>query len=293
MNLRVAAACLLCAAIIAQPILAAPPKKRAPAKTVMRPAPRASATDLLVGAIALNTVKPSDNLLQACRKANFKMMAAAFGNVERQLTIEKSEFETAQEFAARKDKLENAISSLGDVIVCQPLLDNEDAPFIYDAESEHFVGTFHMNQNVWRDVKQLGTYVSRTAMGARATVKSSLEMNYNLDLDENPALARSGCFGEERYQKKFTVHVRREDAPSLKAGGYLVIVGSLTSPFVKVEDTPGEPTLTDPYDVYVHDITLSMIPKKVAVVGPPIIAPTGAPLFQCDIGYGSEANAAR
>ncbi len=81
------------------------------------------------------------------------------------------EAEIEAEFATRRRKLEDVLNGETQLVVCQPLDDSEDAPFRYDPEREVFTGTFLSHRNVWRDVKRTGSYVSRTRMGVRATVR--------------------------------------------------------------------------------------------------------------------------
>ena len=79
----------------------------------------------------------------------------------------KGEFETNAEYAERTGKIESALNPADPVIICQPLDDNEDAPFEYNANRQVFKGSFRPHQNVWRDVKRLKSYVSRTRMSLR------------------------------------------------------------------------------------------------------------------------------
>ena len=71
----------------------------------------------------------------------------------------------------------------------------------------------------------------------------------------------------------------RERAPIIKAGGRFVIVGKLTSPYVETNETEGEPTLDDPYDVYTRTITVSVKPIRVVLIGP-----TGEEIWSCKPG---------
>lgn len=231
-------------------------------------------------AVALNSVKPGEDLYSACRRSSFKLLAWALYGARKRVSIEKSEYETEVEFQARKAKLESLINFRGDIIVCQPLDDNEDAPFTYDAEAQAFKGTFRAHQNVWRDVKRTGSYVSRTRMGIRATVTASVDIEYDVDMPSLDQVSAS-CLDMKYLEASYSVPVARDKAPTLKALGYLVFVGKLAAPFVETNDSPGSPTLDDPHDVFERSITVNFRPVKVAVTGPGGLQP-----FTCDLGSG-------
>jgi hypothetical protein len=175
--------------------------------------------------------------------------------------------ETQAEFDARRGKLEDTLNGQGDLVVCQPLDDNEDAPFTYDAEREVFTGSFDAHQNVWRDVKRTGSYVSRTRMGVRATVKSSVEIEYNVDFSSTLGNGRPACL-KGSYTFSYEAPVPRAEAPLLKARGYLVFTGRLVAPFIASDDSPGEPTLDNPHDVFERDLTVHFSPRAATIVGP-------------------------
>jgi len=124
---------------------------------------------------------------------------------------------------------------------------------IYDAERE-VAGSFDANQIVWRDVKRTGSYVARTRMGVRATVRSSIEIEDNLDLSSTLGPRRPACL-KGSYTFSYDAPVRRAEAPLLKARGYLVFMGRLVAPFIASNDSPGEPTLDNPHDVFERDLT--------------------------------------
>jgi hypothetical protein len=250
----------------------------APAK---RSAHRAAAHDpigTLVTAVTVNSVKPGADLYAACRRSSFKLLAWSLYGARNRLSIEKSEYETEAEFQARKAKLESLINFQGDIIVCQPLDDNEDAPFTYDAETQAFKGTFRTHQNVWRDIKRTGSYVSRTRMGVRATVTASVDIEYDLNMPSLDKM-RARCLKTDYLETSYSVPVAREKAPALKALGYLVFVGRLVAPFVDTSDSPGSPTLDDPHDVYERSITVNFQPHLVAVAGPGGMHP-----YSCELG---------
>lgn len=242
-------------------------RKRATALQTRRTAPKPDPLRLLVGAIALNSVASGEDLQAACARSDFKTLAWALEGVRSRVAIAKGEYETQAEFDARRGKLEDTLNGQGNIVVCQPLDDNEDAPFTYDAEREVFAGSFDAHQNVWRDVKRTGSYVSRTRMGVRATVKSSVEIEYNVDLSSALGARQPACL-KGNYTFGYEAAVPRAEAPLLKARGYLVFTGRLVAPFIASDDSPGEPTLDNPHDVFERDLTVHFSPRSVAIVGP-------------------------
>lgn len=260
-------------AVVALPTLAtlsaaaAQTHKRAPAPQARRAAPKPDPVRLLIGAIAMNSVGSGEDLQAACARSDFKTLAWALEGVRSKVAIAKGEYETQAEFDARRGKLEEALNGQGDIVVCQPLDNNEDAPFTYDPEREVFAGSFDAHQNVWRDVKRTGSYVSRTRMGVRATVKSSVEIEYNVDLSSTLGARTPACL-KGNYTFAYEVPVPRGEAPLLKARGYLVFRGRLVAPFIASDDSPGEPTLDNPHDVFERDLTVHFSARSAAIVGP-------------------------
>jgi hypothetical protein len=237
--------------------------RSAPAKAK----PKTTPSELALGSILLNSVDQSADLYRACQHADFKTLAWGLEGIRSKIGISKSEYETEAEFEARKQKMEGALNFHGRVIVCQPLDDNEDAPFEYDADRQVFKGSFRSHQNVWRDTKQLGKYVSRTRMGIRATVTSSLDIEYDVDMGESVRKS-SDCLKSDFLRATYEVPVAREEAPSLKARGFLTFLGRIVYPFFESSETSGSPTLDDPHDVYEKDMTIHFRPDEVSVVGP-------------------------
>lgn len=257
------------------------PAARAAAKSAPRAAPKPNPIATLVGALSLNSVKPGEDLYAACDRANFQALAWALDGVKDRIALEKSGYETEAEFGERRGKLEGAMSEVGQVVVCQPLDDNEDAPFSYDAEREVFRGTFDARQNVWRDVKRLGSYVSKTRMGVRATVKASAQFEYDVDMGAAFRGTVPACLKSRYGDYSYEVPIARAQAPALKSSGYLVFVGRLVSPFYGSSDSPGSPTLDDPRDVYERVMTVHFAPVSAVVVGPGGLKP-----WECRIGEG-------
>lgn len=273
-------------AVLVPAIVSAAPKKRPAARPAPRPAPRLSNAQLLAGALTLNTIKPGDDVFAACRQSDFKTLALVFAKVKYNYVVEKGEFETEAEFGARRVQAEAAMNSVGDLIVCQPLNDNEDAPFEYDADSERFIGRFKLHQNVWRDSKALGSYVSSTAMGAKARVQASAEFEYDVEYSDFSTWERSQCL-TGFYDKQYTVPVPRAQAPLVKAGGYQFVIGKLVWPFARQTQRSGIPTLTDPFDVYNRTVALSVRPERIGITGP-----DGQTYFDCQLQTAAPASAA-
>lgn len=188
-------------------------KKRPVARAPIR---KADPIGDMVVAIAVNTLGPGEGLYDACKRVSFKSLAWGLYGARGRITLDKSEYETAAEFGDRLGKMEDLLNQRGQIVICQPLDDNEDAPFRYDADREVFVGTFDEHQNVWRDVKRTGSYVSRTRMGVRATVTSSIDIEYDLQLNSLDAFARS-CGKRSYGDVTYEVPAPRGTAPLLKA----------------------------------------------------------------------------
>lgn len=222
----------------------------------------------LAAAVVVNRADMYPDLYHACRGSNFKALAWGLRGVEATLSRPKGEFETDAEFAERKLKLELLVNQKHQLVVCQPLDDNEDAPFEYDADNEKFEGSFRAHQNIWRDVKRTGKYVSHTRMGIRATVTSSIDVEYDLDMGDSLDHLASDCMRGSLSEAHYEVPVPRTDAPSLKSNGYLALVGHLVFPFIESGDSAGSPTLDDPEDVYERDITVHFVPEEIAIVAP-------------------------
>lgn len=249
---------------------AADAQKRAAKRPVTRakPAAKPDPVSVLVTAIRANSLGGAGDLFAACEAADFKLLAWGLEGLKERIAVEKSEYETQEEFDARRTKLEDALNPDGDIVICQPLDDNEDAPFRYDAEREVFVGSFDAHQNVWRDFKKTGTYVSKTRMGVRASVTSSVKLEYDVDMHASLDPAKPKCIKSNYLNYSYEVPARRSDAPLLKARGYLVFAGKLVSPFISVSELEGSPTLDDPRDIYERTMTVKFAPHLISVVGP-------------------------
>lgn len=263
--IRATVAALVTISLCAPPSSAAPAKRR-PSPGARAVAPKLSNTEVLGRQLALNSQISGESLTATCRRASFKLLAVALNMNYDLLRLPKGEYETSEQYAARQSAAFDALNGQEHVF-CQPLDDNEDLAFSYNADDQSFEGSFSTNQNVWRDVKRLGSYRSRTRIGIAATVKSSLEQEYNVALDLPSGL--KGCLSSaSSYSTNygFRVPYALGGAPSLKANGYLAFVGALVSPFIDHEERSGSPTLDDPNDVYEASLTVHFRPSRLAIV---------------------------
>lgn len=240
------------------PVIGAVVKKHA------HPQPKIDPVKALILMKDVNRYHSSEDLSAACRRSNFQGLAYALSLNESWLKTEKREFETSDEFSQRAEKLTSLIG--GDqILVCQPLNDNEDAPFEYKADIQKFSGAVHSAQNIWRDRKQLGRFKTRTRMGIPFTISASSVMEFDADFEINAN--RRGCLNSEKYNviRNYEVSVPRSDAPYLKATGYLVYIGRLTSPYVETSSSHDTASLDDPFEVVRNGITLHLAVDRLIV----------------------------
>lgn len=252
-------ATLAIAALVASSVAEAAPKRHA------KPQPKIDPVRALVVLQDANRYDEGENLAAACRRTNFEGLAYALSLNESWLNNQKAEFETSDEYAQRSGKLADALGGVP-IIICQPLNDNEDAPFSYKADSEQFEGRLSTNQNVWRDVKQLGRFKTKTMMGVPFIVSASSEMNFDASLEIKSD--RRGCLKTEQYGSghTYTLAVPRADAPYVKASGYLVYVARLKAPYVSTESDHDTASLDDPYEVITNGITTHVAVDRLIVV---------------------------
>jgi TonB family protein len=227
-------------------------------------APKMKPSEIFSAHLYLNRYKSGENLMQSCKRANFSFLTMALHMNADWLDVPKGEFETTDQYKEREAKLEKLMGE-NQVIVCEPTWDNPDIQLTYNADAQVFSGSFQRNHNVWRESKALGSYVSKTRMGVRATVKSSLEMNYDISLQLPNEL--KGCLAGSYGSLSFSAPAARDTAPGIKRLGRLVIVGQLVSPYIRTEDEDGNPTLDNPYDVYGRTFTLSLKPTRIVLIG--------------------------
>lgn len=261
---RVLSQTILMLAVMALPSSgSAAVKKRARATSAARSQPKP--TEVLAGHLVLNSIMGGEAPGTVCRRSNFKLLAVALEMNSGILNSTKGEFETTADFQERSGKLADALTQ-NPIVICEMVYDNPDIDFKYDADSSAFKGGFRENHNVWRDVKKLGSYRSKTRMGISATVKSSIEFEYNVSLDLPDNLR--GCLATSYSGATFAAPASRESAPVLKARGTLAIIGRLVSPYVGKEENSGSPTLDEPYDVYTQTLTVYLKPERIVLLGP-------------------------
>jgi TonB family protein len=216
-------------------------------------------TEILATQLVLNKYQSGEDFADVCRRANFKNLALSLGMNSELLTRGKGEFETSEQYAQRANKLAEVISR-DSVAVC--LSPSTITSFSYHADDQRFEGELGETVSVWRDVKNLRPYRSKTRMGISVTVKPSLAMEFNASLTF-PSYPY-GCLADD-YHHTFQFPYGTDDAPILKAIGRIVVLAKLEPPYVEKEDTPGNPTLDNPYDVYTHSTTVHIKPEKLVV----------------------------
>jgi hypothetical protein len=190
----------------------------------------------------------------------------------------KGEFETSAAYEARMAGMEGTLAGDRELIVCQYLDDNEDVRFTYDAEKQAFSTSFDQRLRAEIDWKKTGSYVSKTRMGARATVTSYFGIDYFIDMAASTISPSADCIKGGYSSVSFTVPVPLAEAPAVKADGYLVILGRLASPFYKRTQTTGSPTLDDPSDVTQVEMTATIRPRAFYIV-----MPGGKIIWQCEL----------
>jgi hypothetical protein len=152
------------------------------------------------------------------------------------------------------------------IIICQPLNENEDAPFQYKADIESFEGSLSPSQNVWRDVKDLGRFKTKTRMGIPFTVSASSELSFDASFEIKSN--RRGCLTQEKYGsgRNYRVAIPRTDAPYLKATGYLVYIARLRAPYVSTNSSHSTASLDDLYEIVSEGITVHAAVERLVVV---------------------------
>lgn len=249
---------------------------RSTKRAATRPAPQPKPTEILVGHLFLNRYQSGENLAAACRRANFKNLAIALNLNREALAAPKGEFETSAQYEQRAARLASVMAA-EPIVICEPLDDNPDVPFTYQADAQWFEGSFSSSHNVWRDIKQLGTYRSRTRMGIPATIKASVVADYNVELNLPRNL--TGCLASDYSGNKYRVPSTLIDAPRLKAGGRLVFLAKLEAPYISKREQPGSPTLDDPFDEYTTTLAVNAKPEKLFVIDA-----TGKEVWSCVVG---------
>ena len=272
-----ACALVLSGISVTYPSNAAPAKKPV-AKRAVAPIKKPSPAQVLATHLVLNSLAPGANIAEACRRADFKSLATALSMNADLLHQEKGEYETSDQFAVRVSRLASAVGG-NETIFCQPLNDNEDLPFVYNADTEKFEASFDKSQNVWRDVKQLGSYRTTTRMGVPLTVKASVEFEYNASLTIPKPDESCGASASYPFDYRFTVPTSLSEAPILKARGYVAFVGKLVPPYVTEEQNSGSPSLDDPNDIQTVIRTVSLKTNRIILVNG-----AGKELWSCNPG---------
>lgn len=119
----------------------------------------------------MNCYQPGVNLAAACRRANFKNLAYALNLNSQVLATPKLEFETSEQYAERAGKIASVVAAEQIVIASRSMTIRRVLHL--HGRSTAFRGSFSKCHNVWRDVKRLGPYRSRTRMGISATVSDA------------------------------------------------------------------------------------------------------------------------
>lgn len=286
---------LSAASVSAHPADAAVVKKKSaaaaiPTKSITkRPAAKADPVSKLAEALVVNDVKFYPNLYKACLANRLPFLALSLEGYADKLKPEKSEFETDAEFALRQERIENAINSNHSIVACQPLDDNEEAPFTYTAETEQFALSIADYQNIRREYRSLGSYPSSTRMGVKMTVRASVTFDFDVKLHFD-ALKGGSCAPDLRGYVKTMIPVPRPQAPTVKASAYLAIIGRIVHPIIEKDVKDGQPSLTDPYDDRVESWEVHLQPNELAVV-----MPDGTKIWRCSapgLGDGQAAEAA-
>jgi len=239
---------------------AAPTKKRTrPIAKSPPPKPKATPTQVLAAQLQLNSLFENEAVADACKRSNFKNLAIALDMNADLLTVGKGEFESSEDYQKRAGEL-TAIMAGKPIVICEPLDDNPDISFTYDADTGEFSGGFSTDHNIWRDVKSLGSYRSKTRMGIPMTVKASVELEYDVRL--SLATNIKGCLNTTYSRATFTAPVSREIAPGIKGLGALVTIARLEFPYTSKEDREGSPSLDNPYDVYNYILRVHARPER-------------------------------
>lgn len=238
-----------------------------------------SASSVLVDALFRNIAAPGESMANVCQRSDFAGLASALVDVKESLAAPKGEFESSEAYIQRTAKMEDVLGQ--PLFVCTALGRNALVPFQYDADNQAFSGSFYDKFTVWEKDRDLGSYRAKTVLGVPFTVYRSRDTRADLKLT---APVPSTCLDRPKYGAwKYTVPAPRETAPLLKAQGRLVMLVSLTSPFVSYERHTFDATLTEPDDRLVETATVMAKLIKMAVIDG-----KGAIVWSCDVGSAAE-----
>lgn len=253
-----------------------PAQGASPAKRSKPPLP--SKAQILSAHMALNSVLPSESLLTACKRGNFKQFAQALNLNKSTIQPTKGEFESSDQFATRLANIKDLMEK-HPKFVCLDLLDEDTVEFQYIADFQHFLGSMPAQNLVFSTSRFLRNYRSTNAFGVPVNVKATLENHFWLDLLSRDL--KSSCldiYPASGNKYFFKVPVPLQDASRLKNGGKMVILFTLSYPFVSEAFEDGEPTLDDPFDVSVHTLKVTGVPNSMH-----IIDDTGKPVWSCSL----------
>jgi hypothetical protein len=235
---------------------AQPRKPSASRPIVKKPAPpKLSPIQLLARQLTANSVLEGETLLQACGHSNFKGLLWAFESAIDEIDQEKGEFESTAEFEARRERLTKAIDMPGGFVACSS--PSDEVRLSYDADRQNFELSFDSDLVLAEDFKKTGTYVSRTAMGARANVTSYLSIKYHLNTKKSLARRVTECLAQSSYgPNRMYFYVPISDAARIKEDSIVIFSGKIVPPIFSKDRTPGNPTLDNPSDVYTVNLNL-------------------------------------
>lgn len=244
----------------------APPRKAAAAPrkaAVAKPSPTAILARQLIG----NSLEPgSTQVYETCRGSNYAGLLWAMEDVLTDWDSPKGEFETTADYEKRRSGQAEVVNGGRDVVVCIPLAE-QTTSIRYDVDNGVFTVGGSALRIISSTTKDLGSYRSSTAMGAKATVYADLVISYELDagIQRYSRERQLGCempFGDIKFA------VPKSDAMILRASGYVAVRGQLKPPFITKREESGKPTLSDPWDTQTVTLTGHVDAKSVTMVGP-------------------------
>jgi hypothetical protein len=210
----------------------------------------------------MNSVEPGENLATACEQSSFKSLLFGLDGVVKNWDAEKGEFETTEAFEKRIADRDETLNGSRSTLVCWPLA--SETTFInYNADRQQYAVDSYRLQRVTTDDKDVGSYVSSTAMGAKVRVYHSVRLDYEVDTGSSGYAVpeKVGC-------KSTTFDVPVDEAPAVRRGGFLVLLGRLTSPYYTESTSRSQPSLTDPFDTETMTMALKLRPQRLLLVGP-------------------------
>jgi hypothetical protein len=265
----------------AHPIHAAktPPSKSAKKAVPAAPTKKANADpiELMAAALVANSAQGAPRFPEACKPQPFPSLAIALWDIRNILFPQKGEFEQRDEFDKRKQKTSEILPTLEPYFICQPLADNSEVYFQYNADREVFGGKLFKNQNIATVTRRLPPYIGQTVMGVKFKISSSITFEYNISIEypdgAAPCLPQNGNFPRE-FEVKSPIHTAR----TLKNSGWLIMIGTLTAPFAEMNDQYSDASLDDPSENVTRTYTVHFALKSVHIV-----AGDHAEVWRCDL----------